>query len=66
MSDARRMIRHGPPALRIREYAKEIGADLIATGSEEVPRLQTAVLGSVSLDLVTAAECDVLLAKTGS
>jgi nucleotide-binding universal stress UspA family protein len=64
MSDARRMIRHGLPALRVREYAKEIGADLIVTGSEEVPRLQTALLGSVSLDLVTEAHCDVLLART--
>ena len=64
MSDARRMIRHGPPALRVREYAQEIGADLIVTGSEEVPRLQTALLGSVSLDLVTESACDVLLART--
>jgi nucleotide-binding universal stress UspA family protein len=64
LSDARRMIRHGPPAVRIREYAQEIDADLIVTGSEEVPRLQTALLGSVSLDLVTEAKCDVLLART--
>lgn len=64
MNDARRMIRHGPPALRVREYAKEVGADLIVTGSEEVPRYQTALLGSVSLDLVTESECDVLFART--
>ena len=64
MSDARRMIRHGPPALRVREYAKEVGADLIVTGSEEIPRVQAALLGSVSLDLVTEAKCDVLLART--
>ena len=37
-------------------------ADLIAIGSEEVPRLQNALLGSVSLDVVTQATCDVLLA----
>ena len=64
LSDAHRVIRHGPPVARIREYAKEIGADLIVTGSEEVPRLQTALLGSVSLDLVTESQCDVLLART--
>jgi nucleotide-binding universal stress UspA family protein len=46
------MIRHGAPSVRVREYAKEIGADLIVTGSEEMPRLQTALLGSVSLDLI--------------
>ena len=64
MGDARRMIRHGAPAVRVREYAQEIGADLIVTGSEEVPRLQTALLGSVSLGLVTESKCDVLLGRT--
>jgi nucleotide-binding universal stress UspA family protein len=47
----------------VREYAAEIAADLIATGSEELPRLQKALLGSVSLDLVTEAKCDVLLVR---
>jgi nucleotide-binding universal stress UspA family protein len=64
LSDAHRVIRHGSPVASIREFAKEIGADLIVTGSEEVPRLQTALLGSVSLDLVTESTCDVLLART--
>ena len=63
-SDAPRVVRHGPAAVRIREFAAEIGADLIVTGSEEMPRLQSALLGSVSLSLVTEASCDVLLART--
>ena len=63
-SDAPRVVRHGPPGVRVREYAAEIAADLIVTGSEELPRLQRALLGSVSLDLVTEAKCDVLLART--
>jgi nucleotide-binding universal stress UspA family protein len=60
---AARVARHGPPAMRIREYATDAFADLIAIGSEEVPRLQNALLGSVSLDVVTQANCDVLLAR---
>ena len=62
-ADAPRVVRHGPPGVRVREYAGEIGADLIVTGSEEMPRLQSALLGSVSLDLVTEAKCDILLAR---
>ena len=50
----------------IREFATGASADLIAIGSEEVPRLQNALLGSVSLDIVTPATCDVLLARVAS
>jgi nucleotide-binding universal stress UspA family protein len=66
LSDAPRLVRHGPAATRIREYAADTSADLIAVGSEEVPRLQNALLGSVSLDVVTQADCDVLLARTAA
>ena len=65
LRDARRIARHGVPGVSIRNYATEVSADLIAIGSEEVPRLQSALLGSVSLDVVTQATCDVLLARTG-
>ena len=64
LSAAPRVVRHGFPAVRLREYAEETSADLIAIGSEEVPRLQNALLGSVSLDVVTQATCDVLLARS--
>jgi len=63
LSTAPRVVRHGFPGLRLREYAAETSADLIAIGSEEVPRLQNALLGSVSLDVITQATCDVLLAR---
>jgi universal stress protein E len=61
---APRVVRHGSPAIRLREYAEGTSADLIAVGSEEVARLQNALLGSVSLDTVTQAHCDVLLARS--
>ena len=61
---APRVVRHGFPGVSLREYAAETSADLIAIGSEEVPRLQNALLGSVSLDVVTQANCDVLLARS--
>jgi nucleotide-binding universal stress UspA family protein len=64
LSHAARVARHGLPSVRIREYVADTSADLIAIGSEEVPRLQNALLGSVSLDVVTQATCDVLLART--
>jgi nucleotide-binding universal stress UspA family protein len=66
LSTAPRVVRHGFPAVRLREYAAETSADLIAIGSEEVPRFQNALLGSVSLDVVTQAHCDVLLARVPS
>ena len=64
LSAAPRLVRHGFPGVLLREYAAETSADLIAIGSEEVPRLQTALLGSVSLDVLTQANCDVLLARS--
>jgi nucleotide-binding universal stress UspA family protein len=64
LSTAPRVVRHGFPGVRLREYAAETSADLIAIGSEEVPRVQNALLGSVSLDIVTQANCDVLLARS--
>jgi nucleotide-binding universal stress UspA family protein len=65
-SHAARVARHGFAGPGIREFATNALADLIAIGSEEVPRLQNALLGSVSLDIVTQATCDVLLARVAS
>lgn len=56
-------VRHGPPSLRIREYARAVGAELIVVGAQGKGALETALLGSVSLHLVTEAPCDVLLAR---
>lgn len=59
-----RTVRHGPPGVRVVEYAGEYGADLIVAGAEEKSRLRSAMLGSVSLHLVTHAQCDVLLGRS--
>ena len=58
-----RAVRRGPASLRIREYAHDVGADLIAVGAQGKGALETALLGSVSLRLVMEAHCDVLLAR---
>ena len=57
------VVRHGPASLRIREYARDTGADVIAIGAQGKGALETALLGSVSLHLVTEAPCDVLLTR---
>jgi nucleotide-binding universal stress UspA family protein len=62
----RRVVRHGSPGVSLREYATETSADLIATGSEDVPRLQAALLGRVSLDVVTRASRDVPVARSAA
>lgn len=58
------VVRHGPAPLRIREYARDTGADLIAIGAQGKGALESAFLGSVSLRLVSEAPCDVLLVRT--
>lgn len=58
-----RAVRHGPAALRIREYAGDINASLIVAGAQGKGALQAALLGSVSLRLVGEARCDILLAR---
>ena len=55
---AHTVVLQGAPAMRLREYARDNGADLIVFGAAGRP----AVLGSVSMRLVTDAHCDVLLA----
>lgn len=52
------VVLQGAPAAQLRQYARENGADLIVFGAAGRP----AVLGSVSMRLVTDAHCDVLLA----
>lgn len=55
---AHAVVLDGAPAVRLREYASDNGADLMVFGAAGRP----AVLGSVSMRLVTDAHCDVLLA----
>jgi nucleotide-binding universal stress UspA family protein len=54
-------ITSGPAGEAVLAVAKEIGADLIVTGSRGRGRLARAVLGSVSSHLVNNAGCDVLV-----
>jgi nucleotide-binding universal stress UspA family protein len=60
------VVRHGPAALRVREFASEIQADLIVTGAQGKGAMETALLGSVTLRLVNEAACDVLLARNAA
>ena len=65
-ADRRQVAVHGLPSACILQFAADNSADLIAIGSEEVARLQNALLGSVSLDVLTRAHCDVLLARASA
>ena len=48
-------------ARRVCAYARESETDLIVVGSPRVPLLRRLVIGSVSVDTIAEAECDVLL-----
>lgn len=63
LTDAVRTVRRGPASLRIREYARDTSADLIVVGAQGKGAMEMALLGSVSLRLVTETPCDVLLAR---
>ena len=62
-NDAIQAVRRGPASLRIREVARDTAADLIVLGAQGKGAMETALLGSVSLRLVTETPCDVLLAR---
>jgi nucleotide-binding universal stress UspA family protein len=51
----------GPPAKAIHVVAEDIGADLIVTGSRGRGAIKSAVLGSVSTEILQGAPCDVLV-----
>jgi nucleotide-binding universal stress UspA family protein len=53
----------GPPAVLLRDAAAEYGADLIVVGSRGRGPAASAILGSVSADLVDHAPCPVLVAR---
>jgi nucleotide-binding universal stress UspA family protein len=53
----------GPAALTLRDAAAEYGADLIVVGSRGRGPAVSAILGSVSADLVDHAPCPVLVAR---
>jgi nucleotide-binding universal stress UspA family protein len=63
LNEAIQALRRGPASLRIREVSRDTGADLIVLGAQGRGAMETALLGSVSLRLVTETPCDVLLAR---
>ncbi len=53
----------GPAGEAVASVAKEIGADVIVTGSRGRGRVSRTLLGSVSSHLVHEAHCDVLVVR---
>jgi len=51
---------HGRPARQIIDYARAVGADLVATGTHGRGFVARAVLGSVATKLIRGATCAVL------
>lgn len=51
----------GPAATAILVVAEDIEADLIVTGTRRRGRVTSALLGSVSREIVSASPCDVLI-----
>lgn len=51
----------GPAAKGVLAVAEDIGADLIVTGSRGRGAVRSAVLGSVSTEIVQGAPCDILV-----
>ena len=51
----------GPPAKAIHAVADDIEADLIVTGSRGRGAIRSAVLGSVSTEILQGSHCDVLV-----
>jgi nucleotide-binding universal stress UspA family protein len=54
---------HGEPAAAIVVLARELGADLIVTGSHGRTGLERALLGSTSERILNDTECAVLVVK---
>ena len=53
-------LKHGPPATKIRECAREEGAELIVLGTKGYSGLKSVIWGSVSEEVLRMADCDVL------
>jgi len=53
-------LKHGPAAAKIRECAREMGADLIVLGTKAYSGLKSVVWGSVSEEVLRMADRDVL------
>ena len=58
-------VRIGRPALEIKAYAEEIGADLIVLGSHGRHGLSGVMLGSTANGVLHGSACDVLTVRVG-
>jgi nucleotide-binding universal stress UspA family protein len=61
--DVRAVVRHARPATAILDEALELAADLIVVGNRGRGPFQSALLGSVSAEVVDRADCGVLVAR---
>jgi nucleotide-binding universal stress UspA family protein len=61
--DVQSVMRHARPASAILDEAAEMAADLIVVGNRGRGPFQTALLGSVSAEVVDRASCPVLVAR---
>ena len=61
-----RHVVHGRAATAIKDFATEIGADLIVTGSRGRGQLHSMLLGSVAAEVASDAPCPVLVARGSS
>ncbi len=59
--DGESTVRHGRPGDEIRAYAAEIDADLIVMGTRGMNGHERRMLGSVSHDVITEANCQTLV-----
>lgn len=60
------VVLNGNPVASITEFAKRVGADMIAAGSHGHTRIERFVLGSVSTGIVRNAHCPVLVVPHGN
>ncbi len=59
-----RVVRHGPPVLRLREQLEASGAQLLVLGAREKSGIERLLLGSVAEQMAREAPCDVLLVRS--
>jgi universal stress protein E len=60
-SDPQLHVEHGHPSTRIEKWIKELDVQLVAMPAHGKSELEKSFLGSVSLDTVLTAPCDILL-----
>jgi nucleotide-binding universal stress UspA family protein len=66
LADADRRVVYGFPADRLADLADEVDADLIVVGSRGRGPMKSALLGSVSTELIGVARCPVLVVPPGA